>query len=346
MKPKICVLIPAYNEEVVIRDTISALFISGCQPHDIYVADDCSKDSTARLAKSLNINVVSTPVNGGKAAAQRFALEYFTLTKKYDWVVFMDGDTKVDSNFHSSLCDAVTSAPDTSLFIGQIRSINNNHVFSALRAVEYSYGQDVIKVGQGNFNVILVAPGCVSMYKTSILKCLSIDSDTLAEDMDLTMQVHRMGGNILYIPDAIVNTQDPSTLSDYFKQVLRWHRGFWQIVRKFDILKPTFKKQRVDWYMLYLILDSLLMNRLIVFSLMLFQIVSVTYGLLMDVTIYFLMCGYASYSTRRLDVLYKSPILYLLGYVNFYAYLRGFVEIILLRKNLLSWNKVTRYNIN
>ena len=50
--------------------------------------------------------------------------------------------------------------------------------------------------------------------------------------------------------------------------------------------------------------------------------------------------------TKRWDVLCKVPVFYWLSYLNTFAFLRSFVEIILLRKTILTWNKVQRYNFD
>lgn len=345
MNPKIGILLPVYNEELVICNTISALIAAGCSVDDVYVVDDCSTDKTVSNAVSMGVNVVSTPVNGGKASGQRFALAHFRLIENYDWLIFMDGDSLVDVHFYSAMSKAVINFPEASLFLGQVCSIENNHIFSAYRAVEYAFGFDILKGGQDNFGVVYVSPGCASMFKTQALRQLSIESDTLAEDMDLTIQIHRINEKAKYVPGAIVNTQDPGTFKDYFQQVTRWSRGFWQVALKHKVFKFNLKKQRVDWFMMYASVSELILNRftaLLLFS----HIYSLSTALLFDMGIYVMMSTYACYKTRRLDVLYKSPITYFITYINSYAFVKSFVEIILLRKNLLMWNKAARYNID
>lgn len=352
--PKIAVLIPAYNEEPVIEGTIRALLGAGAFPKDIYVVDDQSKDQTAKISKTLRfrktkelgVNVVTVPENGGKAKAQTFALQHFKILERYDWVIFLDGDTKVDRNFLVEMFNAAVADPTVALYVGQVKSVKNNHVYSASRAFDYTYGQDVAKQGQSNFNVIFVSPGCSSMYRTDILANLDIDHLTLAEDMDLTMQVHRLGHRVVYVADAIVNTQDPSTFSDYHKQILRWYRGFWQVILKHQVFGFK-KKQAVDWYMILITLDALVFNRpMWLMILWLTNPTIIPYIIAVDFGVSFAIAMYASYRTKRLDVIWKFPVYYWISYLNFYAYTRAFVEIIVLRKEILAWNKVKRYDFS
>lgn len=343
--PRIAILIPAYNEEVVLKGTIDALVVAGCELHDIYVVDDQSTDRTVEIAEECGVNIFTVPVNGGKANAQRQALEHYRLIDLYGWIVFLDGDTKVDPEFMLQMTLSAVRQKDVALHVGQVKSVKNDHVFSAHRAVEYAYGQDLAKHGQSNFNVIFVSPGCSSMYQTKLLKNLEIDHKTLAEDMDLTVQVHRHKGTVLYVPKAIVYTQDPSTLKDYNKQILRWYRGFWQVVLKHKVLSIFQKKQRIDWYMLLLIFDAILFNRAAWLIMLLMYMPQNALGLLaLDVGTAFAVALYGAFRTGRWDCIYKFPICYFIAYLNIYSYVRALIEIVVLRKELLAWNKVARYD--
>ncbi len=341
---RFAVLIPVFNEEPVINDTISSLLKANIPADVIHIVDDCSPDATATLVRAAGIKCFTTPENCGKARAQTAALAHFNLLHDYDWVIFLDGDTKVSKDFFSSLVEAATNDPASALFVGQVQAAESATIFSAARAVEYTFGHDVVKQGQANCGVIFVSPGCASMYRTDVLSQLVIDHETLAEDMDLTMQVHRLGKKISYVDEAVVHTQDPATLHDYNKQVLRWARGLWQVVKKHGVFSLQ-RKQRVDWYLILLLLDSIILNRVVgLASLALISPALVLPMIGVDVCISIAIAIYASIKLRRLDVIYKFPAYYWLSYINFALFIRAFFEIIVLRKTLLAWNKVARYN--
>lgn len=347
LNPSIAVLIPAYNEEIVIKGTIDALLEAGMPRSDIYVVNDRSTDKTEEIASSTGVNVYTVPVNGGKANAQRAALSYFRLSNRYKWIIFLDGDTKVDVNFLKEMRNAAIENPEMGVFVGQVKSVKNNHIYSAGRAYEYTYGQDIAKQGQSNFGVVFVSPGCASMYNGEFLAKSEIDADTLAEDMDLTLQAHRFGYKVRYIPNAFVNTQDPSTLKDYNKQILRWYRGLWQVIKKHGVYSPK-NNSRVDWYMRLVTIDALFFNPAFwtIFLLFTTSVYVAGIAFLGNIAISFLIACYVSIRARRLDTITRFPLYHWLSYVNFYAYTRAFVEIIIQRKTLLAWNKVKRYNFD
>jgi len=84
---KISVLIPAYNEEAFIFDTVKAV---GFLPEDkeILVVDDCSTDQTAARAKAAGAKVITLPYNMGKGEALNQGAKKIT----GDIVLLLDAD--------------------------------------------------------------------------------------------------------------------------------------------------------------------------------------------------------------------------------------------------------------
>ena len=341
---RICVLIPAYNEQIVISSTVESLIESGFSTHNIFIVDDCSTDQTATVARKYTDNVTVMPTNSGKANAQAYAIKHFNLLKNYDYVVMMDCDSKVGHDFKEAIYLNAIQSPNVDLFVGQVKNAKSGNIISALRTVEYTFSHNIIKKGQHNFGVIYVAPGCASVYSTRILKKLVFDPNILAEDMDLTLQVHKLRGKIKYLHGADVITQDPRTLTDYNKQISRWYRGFWQVVDKYNIFKYGLR-ERVTTYMLYIILDTLLANRIITALLgaLFIPLHIIALGVLIDFILFFLITAYAALETKRFDICLKAPLIYLLLFINAYVFIKSFFEVIVLRRKKFKWNKVERY---
>jgi len=344
--PNIAIMIPAHNEELVLKDTIEALLDAGAHLEDIYVVDDASKDKTSEIAHQCGTNLLTLKENGGKAVALRKLFRYYMLGDRYEFIILLDADTKVDSQFLQAFHIAAIKDSSVSLYVGQVVSAKGGYI-SAGRAVEYAIGQDLFKSGMSKHGLIFVAPGCASMYRGSVLKTLKFEGDTLAEDMDLTMQVQRQRGKIVYVPEAIVITQDPGSIRDYSKQVVRWFRGTWQVIKKHRVMAFE-KKQKVDAMMLFLMLDALIFNRLIWFMAVLwlfsFSWSALLAALAIDTAVAFAIAVYAARKNRRWDVIYKFPMYFwLTGYLNPVLFLKTFFEIMVFSKETLAWNKVQRY---
>ncbi|MEL6672426.1 MAG: glycosyltransferase family 2 protein [Bacteroidota bacterium] len=84
----IWVIIPAYNEEKVIRQTLEEVL---AHPFQVVVIDDCSTDQTAAAAKDLPIHFLQHPINMGQGAALQTGNTY-AQAQGAQWVVHFDAD--------------------------------------------------------------------------------------------------------------------------------------------------------------------------------------------------------------------------------------------------------------
>ena len=92
--PMISFIVPAYNEEQCLLETIDALHQSGLalgKPYEVIVADDGSTDQTAAIALQNGAIVVS--VNHRQIAAVRNSGE---LASTGEFLIFVDADTLVN----------------------------------------------------------------------------------------------------------------------------------------------------------------------------------------------------------------------------------------------------------
>ena len=90
MKPLVSILIPAYNAEEWIADTIQSAIAQTWPRKEIIVVDDGSRDRTAEVARrfaSKEVAVVSTE-NQGAAAARNHALQL----SQGDYIQWLDAD--------------------------------------------------------------------------------------------------------------------------------------------------------------------------------------------------------------------------------------------------------------
>lgn len=88
---RICVIIPAYNEERTIADIVNGLLNMRDAAIDVLVVNDGSMDNTAKIAKGCGAYVMGWRKNLGKGVALRGGFQ-FAREKGYDGVIMMDGD--------------------------------------------------------------------------------------------------------------------------------------------------------------------------------------------------------------------------------------------------------------
>lgn len=99
-KNKILIYIPAYNEELLIENTLLSIpnKIENYEVQ-ILIIDDGSSDNTLQISKSLNVvnHIISLPENRGLAYSYNLALE-FVIRNKFDLFLIFDADSQYNIN--------------------------------------------------------------------------------------------------------------------------------------------------------------------------------------------------------------------------------------------------------
>jgi cellulose synthase/poly-beta-1,6-N-acetylglucosamine synthase-like glycosyltransferase len=345
---RIAVIVPAHNEEMTIGKTLESVIKAGILSKDVYVIDDCSSDQTPKVAACYAVHLTQNKINMGKSASIKRLLFSQRLTERYDLIALLDADTIVDSCYFQKILAQVQTRPDVVLFIGQVKSLRYNWLTSA-RAFDYTYMHDIYKSAQSRYSMITVGPGCASVYRSSALEKIRISNDTLAEDMDWTIQIHRENlGKALYVPKAVVYTQDPKTVQDYIRQVRRWYTGTWQVVLKHSI---PWRCTRIDLEVGLLCFEGLVYGLLLTLLplllpfLLIFQWKWLEKITLFDLLMFSGLAIYASLRNRRLDIFLRFPLFYIVRYLNACVFVQSFWRVYLKRKVVKQWDKVKRYQI-
>lgn len=90
---RLCILIPAYNEENTIVGIIENLDESG---YPYLIVDDGSEDFTTILTRTYAKRTVGYSINRGKGYAVKFGVE--EIGKEYDWILVADSDGQTPIN--------------------------------------------------------------------------------------------------------------------------------------------------------------------------------------------------------------------------------------------------------
>jgi peptidoglycan-N-acetylglucosamine deacetylase len=231
-KPSVTVLIPAYNEEAAIVQTVRAAIASDYPHLEVLVVDDGSTDHTAELVQQLfgrdsRVRLLLQS-NHGKPAALNHGLAEAT----GEIIVSIDADTVVDPEAISRLVRHFND-PRVGAVAGNVKVANRNRWITRWQALEYITSQNLEKRAFDLLNCIPVVPGAAGAWRADLLRaCGGLSGDTVAEDTDLTLTIRRNGWKILYDEDAIGRTEVPETVDALIKQRFRWTFGTLQAVWK------------------------------------------------------------------------------------------------------------------
>ena len=110
MKPLVSILIPAYNAEAWISDTLRSAVAQSWEPKEIIVVDDGSTDGTLAVARQFESETVRvvTQKNQGAAATRNAA---FSLCKG-DYIQYLDADDLMGPEKIASQMEALGQSPD------------------------------------------------------------------------------------------------------------------------------------------------------------------------------------------------------------------------------------------
>ena len=231
-QPEVSVLIPAYNEEAVIVDTVRAALESKYRKLEVLVINDGSLDRTAELVRQnfgrdSRVRLLMQS-NRGKPSA----LNHGLAEASGQIVVSIDADTIVDPDAIPRLVRHFAD-PRVGAVAGNVKVMNRNRWLTRWQALEYITSQNLEKRAFDLLNCIPVVPGAVGAWRTELLRSNGgFSGETVAEDTDLTLTIRRSGWKILYDEDAIGRTEVPDTVETLIRQRFRWTFGTLQAVWK------------------------------------------------------------------------------------------------------------------
>ncbi|NIL50777.1 glycosyltransferase [Streptomyces sp. 2BBP-J2] len=225
----VTVLVPAYNEAKCIENTVTSLMASD-HPIEVLVIDDGSTDGTARIVEAMglpNVRVIRQ-LNAGKPAALNRGLA----NARYGIVVMMDGDTVFEPSTVRELVQPFGD-PRVGAVAGNAKVGNKDSLIGAWQHIEYVMGFNLDRRMYDILRCMPTIPGAVGAFRKSALEPIGgMSDDTLAEDTDVTMALHRAGWRVVYAENARAWTEAPESVQQLWSQRYRWSYGTMQAIWK------------------------------------------------------------------------------------------------------------------
>ncbi len=242
--PLVSIIVPAYNEQLNAIRTINSLLAQDYPLIEIIFIDDGSRDETySRVQAHFTTNSkvkVYTKSNGGKASALNFGIQKSTA----EFVVCIDADTQLKTDAVTELMKKFDNE-NVAAVAGNVKVGNQVNMITRWQSIEYITSQNFDRRAFDFLNCITVIPGAIGAFrKDAVLISGGFTIDTLAEDCDLTMRLHRNGYLIRNCTSAVSYTEAPETFRQFLKQRFRWSFGVMQCFWKHrdTIFNPHYKK--------------------------------------------------------------------------------------------------------
>ena len=263
------ILVPAYNEEKTIVENTRSLLALNYSVYEIVIINDGSTDATFEIVRdAFNLKPTNYPLrsklptakirgvyfnpdlplllidkeNGGKADALNAGINI----SQYPYFASLDADSLLDSDALIRIALAFMEYKYTIAVGGVVRVANGCSVkdgkiaesampkksIERFQVIEYLRAFLIGRVGWGHFNSLMIVSGAFgAFHKESALKVGGYTVDTIGEDMEIVLKLHKYMREkkyqykINFLPDPICWTQVPTTAKDLFKQRCRWQVG-------------------------------------------------------------------------------------------------------------------------
>ena len=185
---KVTILLPAYNEEQSIGETIKQ--IKELNPEvEILVVDDGSTDNTRQQAIDAGANVMKHPHNIGNGAAIKTGLRYAS----GDWILMMDADGQHDPADISRLLE---HKEDFDMVVGARSKGSKTSLHRNLANFCYNWLATYVT----KFKVEDLTSGFRLVRNDRVRKFIYLLPNTFSYPTTLTMAYLRSGLNIKYVP--------------------------------------------------------------------------------------------------------------------------------------------------
>jgi cellulose synthase/poly-beta-1,6-N-acetylglucosamine synthase-like glycosyltransferase/peptidoglycan/xylan/chitin deacetylase (PgdA/CDA1 family) len=229
----VTVIVPAYNEKECIANTLESLSKS-THPIEIIVVDDGSSDGTSEISREAaralgmtNVRVIRQE-NAGKPAALNNGVRHAS----HDIVIMMDGDTVFEPEAVHQLVQPFAD-PEVGAVAGNAKVGNRDTVIGAWQHIEYVMGFNLDRRMYDLLRCMPTIPGAIGAFRReAVLQVGGMSEDTLAEDTDITIAMHRAGWRVVYQEHARAWTEAPGSLKQLWSQRYRWSYGTMQALWK------------------------------------------------------------------------------------------------------------------
>lgn len=264
-------LIPCYNEEVVIKSAISSIKKLSYSNLEVIFINDGSSDRTLDILKKefklkkisyksgvleskdiintyeskTNKNIfVIDKVNGGKADSLNAGINL----SSNQYVVTLDADSILKEDaldyINYTLQDEDVIAVGGNVVAAQgVCNYNGSKIYTTLKSkyiervqfIEYLRGFYILKNSYSKINALSVISGAFGVFNKDIMFEVGGFADTVGEDIDITIKFSKYAKDnnkkIAYNDRALCFTELPNTWGDLSKQRIRWQKAFLDAIK-------------------------------------------------------------------------------------------------------------------
>ncbi len=228
---RVSVVIPAYQEERTLRETVETVLASDWSDLEVVVVDDGSRDGTSAavrdLAEAKRIVLLSQE-NAGKAAALNTGIARSTgevvLFTDADSIFLPDTVAKMVRWFGDAGVDAVC---------GNDAPLSPRTPLQKLLGVTTHIGTGFVRRALSVVGCLPIISGNLGAIRRRVLDEVGGFERIWGEDLEITFRLHRHRKRIVFDPEPRVLAECPATFGALWRQRVRWVRSYLQIAFRY-----------------------------------------------------------------------------------------------------------------
>ena len=243
----ISVLVPAWNEEKTIKDTIEHIFEVDYPIKELIVLNDGSGDKTKEIVEELIKKYPKLKLINKENTGKGDSLNKGVAIAKGELIVVVDADSYPDKDSFKKLVgffDDEKIGAATCVFVPR----NANKFIEKMQVIEYNVIAFTRKL-LGYVDAIYVTPGPLAMYrKSSLKKVRGFDTKNMTEDIEITWRLTHAGYERRMCLATNATTTVPDNFKGWYRQRRRWNVGGLQCIVKYK--KSFLKKGMLGMFIL------------------------------------------------------------------------------------------------
>ena len=341
------ILIPARNEEEVIKDAIQS-FKRQKYPKDNYEIVVVINNTTDNTLGVCNVEGVRCILCERKIKNKGDALkEAFDRLKKEktDAYIIMDADNVVNDEFLGEMNKSLNEGTLVAKSSMDIKAKENTWVSSSY-AIYFFIQSILYSIPRNNIGASCAINGTGIMIKKEVIDKFGFNVRTITEDLEFMTLCALNNIKIKYVEGAICYAEHPSDFKVSMIQRRRWTKGIYEgfIIYFNSIMKNMIKRPNIE------LLDSLLIYStplILILSLIsiFINFLIVPLPIYLIITSFSLLVSYISISLCALFVCVKSKKKikdFLTGIIMFPIFLLSwqYLNIIILFKKEVVWDEI------
>ncbi len=203
--PKFSVVIPLYNKEEFIKNSLNSVLSQTFQDFEIIIINDCSTDSSLHIVKQFTdnrITIIEHQKNKGLSASRNTGIKI----AKSDYIAFLDADDIWKPGFLEKIEFLIENYPQASLFATKYDVLlkDNKILEHQFQIKGFTNHGIVSNFFENNLNQSIFYPSCLCVHK-NVFDSIGFYNESISYSEDVDFNI-RSQANFLfaYSDEALV----------------------------------------------------------------------------------------------------------------------------------------------